>query len=477
MSSLIARASVYLVSGLVAQGATFCLWLVLPWFLTPAEVGYVTLALFAVELLTMFSLAGMDAALIRFATRSDVRELTLVVALATTGTAFVIVAGLTYVVLKAGIPFLANTIIWVVAHYVLVLIAVAANVLWSLYQSYQVAARQAREYAIFQLVRAVVYLGLGIGGLVFFAQDASVVLMAAATASLGVLVLFTCRKNRPVLLGNPFHITGFGQMINYGLPLMLNSVLGVSASYTQRLVIDHYADISTLGLFGFFAAIAIQLNGFWASINRAWTPEFFSLMADDSARSIRLLQGMLVLVSTTYPLLLAVYVFFGEVFINELVLNATYVAHTDILYILLLAPLFCGLYTVAYPLYYYELKTHRIFMISLFLAVANLILSVVLIRAWGMVGAASSFVLLSILSAGTYLLCYRGWAEGGTRVVLMLIAITVLSMCAAGLLIATHSPWIFMVALLVISTVAWCMGGTLASPLLHQFLDKRKQIS
>lgn len=474
MSSVLTRASIYLISGLVAQGSAFCLWLILPWYLSSAEVGYVTLALFAVEVLTMLGLAGMDAALIRFAARPDARESTLAVALSVSGSSFVLVAGVVYVLRWFKIPFLANTIAWVSAHYVLVIVAVAANILWCLYQSYQVAAQQAREYAAFQFVRAVVYLALGIGGLVFLKHDASVVLVAAAASSLAVLAFFMRGKKRPAWPDNPFVMSGFGPILIYGLPLMLNSILGVGSNYTQRLVIDQYADISTLGVYGFFAAIAIQVNGFWASFNRAWTPEYFLLAETDPTRAVRLVQGMLALVCIAYPLLIAGYVVVGEWFLNDLLFKNGFVEHTNVLYLLLLAPLFCGLYTIAYPIYYFELKTHRILVISTILAAINLGISVVLIQFFGMIGAACSFVLFSLISAGAYLLSYREWAVGKLQVVIVLTVTSMLAVFSVALLIVTSNAWAFVIVLLIITAISWSISGSLAKPLLLRFIKSTR---
>jgi O-antigen/teichoic acid export membrane protein len=474
MRNVIARASTYLFGGVVAQAVIFCMWLALPWFLTPAEVGYVSLALFAVEFLTMLSLAGMDAALIRFAARTEGRESILFITMVIAGGAFMLMAVFTYAVLKIGIPILDNTLTWVSAHFVLVIVAVAANVAWSLYQSYQVAAKQAREYAVFQLVRAVLYFGIGIGGLAFFGHEASMVVGAAAVSSLGILVLLLLSRKQFVLPKNATQMADISKILSYGLPLMLNGALGVVVVYTQRIVIDQYADIYTLGIFAFFSAIATQLNGFWAGFNKAWTPEFFTLIENDSAQSIKLLQGVLVLVGAIYPLLLAVYVVLSEAFVNSLFFRAAYAAHADILYLLLLALLFNGLYAVAYPLYYYGLKTYRIVAISMFLAGSNLLISVFAIRHWGMVGAAISSVLLSIITSAIYLLCYRRWAEGEKRLALTLLAIVILAMAAAVILVMTHSAWMFASTLLSISAVTWGIGGYLARPLLRRFFSQEK---
>lgn len=431
-----------------------------------------SLALFAVEFLTMISLAGMDATLIRFAALTDSRETTIIIAIFISAVVYILVVVSTYAVMKVGIPILANTLAWVSTHFGLVMVAVAANVAWSLYQSYQVAARLAREYAIFQLARAVVYFVIVVSGLTFFLREASMVLGAAAASSLGMLFLFMRSRNQFVLPSGAIRSEMIGKVMSYGLPLMLNGALGVVVVYTQRLVIDEYASIYILGIFGFFAAIAIQLNGFWASLNRAWTPEFFTLVENDPARGLKLLQGMLVLVGVAYPILLAFYVAVGEAFFNDLVFKAAYAEYIDIFYLLLLGPLFNGLYTVAYPLYYHSLKTYRIIVISIFLAISNLLFSIFLIRHWGVVGAGIASVLLSMITAVTYLSCYRRWAVGEMRLVLTLLVIVALVSIAAGVLVITHSPWIFVVSLLAASGATWIFGGPFAKPLLSQFVSR-----
>jgi O-antigen/teichoic acid export membrane protein len=467
MNGTVKRAATYLVSGFVSQGATFCLWLALPWFLSPAEVGYVSLALFAVELFTAFCMAGMDAALIRFAAQPEAQGAALTAAMTICGTIFVIVAGLSYAALHASLPVFADTVAWVSAHFGLVLVAVAANVVWNLYQSYQVAAKQAREYGVFQVVRAVAYLAFAFGAFALFAQEAATLVGVMAFSSLAVLALFVRRARLPSLAGNPFRGERTVQMVRYGLPLMVYSLLGVAVVYTQRLVVDHYTDVSVLGVFGFFTVIAIQLNGLWGSLNKSWTPEFFSRADADKAESIRTLQGLLAMMSAAYPAALAVYVVLGEAFFNRLVFPPAYAAQTDVFYLLLLAMSFTGLYTVAYPLFYYDLRTRRILAISVFLAAANLGLSVALTSAWGAVGAAVSVVLMAAVTMWIYLLAYPDWMRGGRRAAFLLAVVTLLVGGAAALLLAGHSPWLFAGALFSTSVVAWAIGGALARPLLR----------
>jgi O-antigen/teichoic acid export membrane protein len=134
---------------------------------------------------------------------------------------------------------------------------------------------------------------------------------------------------------------------------------------------------------------------------------------------------------------------------------------------LLLAPLFTGLYCVAYPLYYYELKARRILLISILLSIANLILSVISIRKWGAMGGAVSFMLLAVMTAWLYLAIYRQWAHGMRILPMMIGILTVLVFMDMTLLLSTGSVPLFSLALLATSAVMWVMGRKLALPLLY----------
>lgn len=470
MSSLVARALTYAASGLVAQAAIFFLWMAMPWFMVPAELGYLSLALFAVEFLTTLGMMGMDAALIRFAVKPETRGATFGIALILAGSTFTLLAGVVLPGLKAGQGFFSNTAIWVSSHYGLVLAAVAANIVWNLVQSVQVAGRQAREYALLQAARAAAQLVLGWSALAFLERDAATVLGAITFATLVVMVLLRRRANLPAIHGNLIRAPEAREMARYGLSLMVYGVLGVAVAYTQRLVVDHYADVAVLGVFAFFNVIVLQVNGLWGALNKAWTPEFFALVDQDRDRALKLLQGMLALLCIAYPLGLAVIVAVGEVFGVTLVFPAAYAGRTEILWLLLLAPLFTGLYTITYPLYYYDLKPRRILAISLFLAVSNLALSVVFIRAWGTEGAAASFLLLAMVTAWIYLALYHDWAGG--RLPTLLAMTTTLSCTAALLLLVTDLTWLFVAMLFATSIVAWMLGGGVARPLIRGFAER-----
>lgn len=473
MGSLLQRAATYTVGGLLSQGIVFALWLLLPWFLPQQEVGAFALAMFALDLLSMLAVFGMDSSLIRFAGDENPRRRALLAAAVGNSTlAFVAVAALTVALAILAPACCGSTMAWVSGHLGLILLAVGVNVLWTLFQSGQVAARQASAYAGYQLARSILYFVVTLACVVLIEASAASVIGAALAAS--SLLLLTARArggNDRVPVAFRDVATEFARLRAYGLPLMVYGVMGIAVTYTQRLLVDHYADLATLGVFAYFNVLALQINGLWGGLNKAWTPEYFSLVEHDQDRAQALMRGMLALLLIVYPALLALYVVFGELFLNAWLFPAAYREQVVLFYIMLLAPLFTGLYSVAYPLYYYDLRTRRLLVISLFLALANLAMAVVLTRLWGPKGTSLSFLLVAALTALVYLRAYPGWCGNG-RLGLAMTSVAVISSASTLLLLDEGVPWLFAPALLLTSVLAWLLCGDLVQPLLGRLYKR-----
>lgn len=470
MSGLFARAMTYAVSGLAAQGIMFAFWLMLPWYLPPVEIGRLTLALFSIELLTAICMMGMDSAVVRFAALADLRKRVLAAAFLVVGVASLAVFALVFLLLALDLRLFADATDWLLEHPFLILAVVATNLICNLYQSAQVAAREAKVYAIFQFVRSLAYFLIGIVMLAVMGKVAVAVISAAMLSSLVALSLLPKLRGMQAISFMEGALAETKRLFAYGFPLMLYALFGVGVAYTQRLLVNHYIDIVALGIYGFFTVIALQANGLWSAFNKAWTPEFFHLVEQDRAQAHNLLRGMLILVIAIYPLILAVYVMLAEAFLNELLIPHAYVQDVEILYLLLLGPLFTGIYSVAYPLYYHDLRTRRILNISIVLAVVNLLLSMVFIKTMGMLGASFSYALLAMLAAWVYLWAYPGWRDGGSqRLMSIMLMATALAAAAALLLVFGGVPE-FVTVLVAISVMTWVWGGETAKPLLNRFV-------
>lgn len=473
MSGLLRRAATYTAGGLLSQGVVFLLWLILPWLLPPAEIGLFALAMFAVELLTTLATLGMDAALVRFAGEGGKRPTVLAAGYLNGTLAYLAVALLVGLLAFVGPAGWSNILDWVTGHAGLVLLAVLANVLWNLFQSGQVAARQAGRYAGYQLGKALLYFVLALAFTQWLEATAALLIASAAVASTVMLTIALLREGFPERLPLAEVAAEGRNLGRYGLPLMFYGLLGIFVTYTQRLLMDHYSELAMLGVFAYFNALVIQINGLWAGVNKAWTPEYFLLVEQDQGRAMALLRGMMAMLMIVYPALLVAYVLMGEAFLNGMVFPSTYQAQAVLFYVMLLAPLYTGLYSIAYPLYYYDLRTRRILAISAFLALANLLIGLLLIEGWAASGAALSFLLLAMLTAWTYLLAYPGW-RGEGRLVTAIAVATLSGLVASVCLLIYGSVWLYALLLAATSGAAWLLCRDMASPLFIRFLRALK---
>lgn len=420
----------------------------------------------------MLSSLGMDAALVRYAGVPNASSTVFRTAFILASGAILILTVLVPLVLHFQRNLFGNTSLWITEHYWLVFMAVTVNTAWNLTQSALLGRREAKVYAMLQVTRVVFQLLLVFAILYFLRQNAGAALFALTTATLVVLLWKLRAAKFPEVTSNPFQaVAGSPHIVRYGFSMLIYGIVGLTMNYTQRLVLDHYENIATLGVFAYFNVLALQLNGLWGAVVKAWSPEFFALADLDRDRAVGMLRKMLVLISVFFPLFIGVGVVLGESFLARMVFPPAYAKQTVILWPLLLALIFNGYYAVASPLYYHTLRIKRILAITIFLAVANLALSIVCVRAWGAKGATISFFLLGVLTAASYLSAYREWVD--VRRLILVVTVTAMTLGATVLLLIKESTSGFVILLLTTSMVAWLLEGNNVRLMSRRFLDSK----
>jgi O-antigen/teichoic acid export membrane protein len=196
-------------------------------------------------------------------------------------------------------------------------------------------------------------------------------------------------------------------MLSYGFPMMLYGATGIVMAYFGRIALNASTNLATLGVYSFFLMITLQVSGLWGSINRAWTPDIFSLLRDHREQALEKVRRFTFMASFLYLCTLLIFIFVGEWFLFRLVLKQIYLDNIHILYILLLGPVFIGIYTASYPLFYYENKTTLILIISFIISPINILTTLVLVRFFSQNGAAESYLLTSALTTILYLFVFR----------------------------------------------------------------------
>jgi O-antigen/teichoic acid export membrane protein len=395
----------YLLTGFAGQGLVLVLWIILARWLPPEEIGIYSLCFFLVELFSVLGMFGLDAAITRFYHSLE----TLIAVLNNALVIFVSVNILVLICFMSTSPFISALIPSVSdllkGNLFLIAGVILTNTLANFALVHYSALRKAFTYAKLQFIKIVAFFSLSIL-LVRFGYGIPGILFAFFVSSLLVALFFFAGEYKTVSIKT---ITPrlLKDILIYGFPLLLYSGSNVIVSYFGRLLLDRYADLATLGVYSFFLSLTLQMNGLWSSFNRAWTPEIFAIFSADKKNAMDQITSMVYAVSFLYLTAVGLFILVGKLFLFELLFQGVYLANINIFYILLLAPLFTGIYTVTYPLYYYENKTMRIFFLSFGLAILNIGLTFFMVKLYSQTGAALSYLLVSILTVFVFIFPFR----------------------------------------------------------------------
>jgi O-antigen/teichoic acid export membrane protein len=422
---LIKNTGIYLASSLISQGLVFVLWIILGHRLAPAEIGLYSLAMFIIEFFSVLSMFGLENAVTRFyySTKTVPCVLSNTVLIFIPATLFSI--GL-FSVLKerivVWIPGLAGVIH---GHFALLIMIIIANSCANLSFIHFSALKRAmthgkllilRFLAFFVCSLILVWRGFGAAGLLY-SQLCSLVLVS----------LIFIRKEGASITHKEYCPESLKEVAAYSFPLMLYAVFGVFITYFSRILLDRFTNLSTLGVYSFFLTFVLQINGMWGNFNRAWTPEVFSGYAGNRQAILVRMVDLANLLSFVYLAVMAVVVLLGWAGVFTALFKPVYLESIGLFYILLLAPLFVGLYTILYPLFYYDKRTSLILLSTVIMTGLELCVTLVLVKLYRETGAAVSYVIVQLIILYVYMAVFRRvlrFPSGILRLCAALIGIT-----------------------------------------------------
>lgn len=453
---LIKNTGIYIAMSGFSQGLIFLLWIILAWWLSPSQIGVYALVMVVIEFFSTINIFGLDSAITRFYYTKERNSSILSNALAiflSTSLLTLILFLLAAQLISSLFPGLSNIL---EKNLLLFVGIVFANSAANFVLVHYTALKKAIFYAKFQTSKVLffcflslilVHFGFGILG-VFYALLYSSVLVA-------ILFIINEKKTISVQVISPQIIKN---ITSYGFPLMLYSALGVIIMYFGQLLLDRYTDLATLGVYSFFLMLTIRINGLWSSFNRAWTPEIFSKFLDDKKRAIENVKFMAFFSSFVYLTALALFIILGKLFLFKLLFKEIYLSNIYLFYILLLAPLFTGIYTAAYPLYYYEKRTKLILYLSIFMSGFNFFLTFFMVKNFGQTGAASSFFVVLMTYAILYLFAFKNIIHIPSEVIRWTLLLALLMVAGVGVLLITSSSLFFLGFILLGVGLAYQMG-------------------
>jgi len=455
--SLIKNTGIYFIVNLLSQFAVFVLWIIIAGVLSPLEVGVYALAIFIVDFFGAFAIFGLNSAITRFYySEESVQEVffnSLIILIAS------IIISVAALFLSAGfiswfIPgisgilngniFLFNSLILTSSIYNFALSHYSALKRTLLYA--KVSLSQTILFFLFALL--FLYIKLGILG-IFYALFISYSIPA-------LLFIFQEIKS---LSFRFFSIKIIKSLLHYSIPMMLYSILGTIVMYAGRIFLDKYASISTLGVYGFFLIVMLQINAIWSTFNKAWTPEIFSQLKENKKRALENVKSMAFISSFVYSIFFIMLIIFKQVGLLGLFIKPIYLSNIYILYILLLAPLFTGIYTSAYPLFYYKKKTGMILMISIALNFLSIALTFFMVKSFSQMGAALSYFISSALSVFVFLFAFK--KDMGISSSIIKWALFVFSAAVLGIYIflETSSSILLLFIFVAIALLAYKFGS------------------
>ncbi len=452
---LFRNAGIYIFVGFLNQGLIFSLWILLARWLEPDQIGVYALAMFTLEFFSTIGLLGLDAAMIRFYYTEDAAPAVLtngLILLLTSSVAASVLFLTSARWLAQVIPGLDGVLQQDLPLFLAIVLANAfANLAFASYTG----RRKAAAYGVLQLLKVVAFSGFAIA-LVRLGSGIWGLFYSVLMSSVAVVVGFLAYEWREISLST-LSLGLVRRMSAYGSPLMLYGVLAIVAAYFGRLMLDRYTDATALGVYSFFLALVLQVNGVWSSFNRAWTPEIFSRIEHKRVDS-EMIWFVGFLSTCAYLTAIMVLAVVGKYFLFRLIFKAPYLMNMELLYVLLLAPVFTGIYTTTYPLYYYQARTGRILFVSVVLMILNISLTFLSVRAFHQIGAAASYFVASTLAPLVYLFAFRRIVHIPRRIWYWMFALSVLMAVAVALLLLMAPFWLFLAVLLLGAALSYWMG-------------------
>ena len=136
-----------------------------------------------------------------------------------------------------------------------------------------------------------------------------------------------------------------------------------------------------------------------------------------------------------------------------------YLDNIDIFYILLLGPLFGGFSVITYPLIYYFKRTKRIFVVSTFISIANLLITLFMVRGYMQMGAAISFLAISMITLFVYIVAFYSISDILRQVSTWIVTVSIYIAFGVGLFYVLNSAYVLVCVMLVLAMISFKKGS------------------
>lgn len=427
----------YTFSSLLVKAIGFLLLPVYTLFLTPDDYGIINLVNSFAGVATLIVTFSLHRAIIRFyvdlkCNREELKRFygTVVVFVSLSGCIFV------------GFMFLCRMFLieWFfkgIAFFpfvVIILLSLIFACLYTVHQSILQGMQAGRKLTAINLI---VFFFNVISTLVcisVFKMGAAGVLLSSLLVNIfyAVYMLYDLKKNNLIVFCVDKII--LREALKYSVPLMPHNLSTNIASFASGVFINQSAALATVGLYGVAMQFGNIIDMIQSSVNRAFAPWFYDAMNrggnSGKQEAVIFSRFLLILYSLIY---MGIGLFSSDVLI--LMTTEHYHSVWTVIPILVIAFSVKSIYYFYIDvLFYYKQATNKIFISTITGSFADIILASILVKLFGMYGAAIAFLIAKIIVVTIVVVMSKMYDDIGYRVTNMLeVIIPSLLFMGAGL--------------------------------------------
>ena len=183
-----------------------------------------------------------------------------------------------------------------------------------------------------------------------------------------------------------FDSTHIDHILRYGVPLIPHAVAGTLLVYSDKMIITNEIGLDANGVYSVAFQVALIIGLIQNSFNQAWVPWFYKSLTNLTVNlKLKIVKityiYYLALVGITLLLILGTPVIF-------MILGKEFAAGKELVSWIAVGFMFNGMYKMKVNYLFFKEKTVVIGLITIFAAILNIILNIILIEGYGLTGAA-----------------------------------------------------------------------------------------
>ncbi|SMC39312.1 lipopolysaccharide biosynthesis protein [Sporomusa malonica] len=394
ISNLFKQSFVYTIASVIQKGIVFLLLPVYTQHMSSEEYGIVGIVTTICGFYTAFYALGQTASAGRFYFEYKDDEIKRKRFIGTIICFLLIVSVVFTAILIMFNKYLIEPLAKSVPFYPFILLGIINIVFTPIYVVYQQVLQMqnnAFRRSANIIANTIILLSLNILFVVVFNKGAVAVIGIQAAVSILFFIISIIGLRKEIILCLDTSL--LKDSLKYGLPILPHTLATWTMSMTDRLVLNRYASLSTVGIYNVGIQIAGIVSIIAATINHAYFPWACAQYERNDKQSInRLSESSKMIVYFLMLISVSICLFSKEAF--YLFINPEYYKATDIISLISIGFIFQGIYYIyTNILYYYKAATKFIAVASWISAIVSLSMNFLLTPLLGIYGPSITCIL------------------------------------------------------------------------------------